>query len=296
MKAAVKNNIKGLLCVAMVLLVALALTGCGSKKGTLVFTGKALDDATVGSAYTASVATAEGTDGIQYNLKAGSALPAGLALSADGTISGTPSGEVTGASFAVVASQSGFAPAEATFTLTVLAAQIPESAMSNTFEAEFVDLTDKAGAGPSNAALETELVLADASASNGHYIGYTYFTDLFFDFVFTADSAKEATLKVVMGSDLGAAKMNPSVLEIAFNDAVLSYDEFKLSDSSGKVNKVFKVYDIGQVNLVEGENKVTIRVLENELYNGATGGPLIDCIVLDTQAALSWSPVESNVK
>lgn len=297
MKATCKNSVKRLLCIAMVIFAAAALTGCGSKKdGTITYTGKALAEAAVGSAYAASVATAEGTDGIQYALKSGSVLPAGFTLASDGAISGTPAEEAENAAFTVIASKSGFTSAEAAFSLTVKAAQDTAGANSYRFEAEFVDLADKAGAGPSNAALETELVLADSGASNGHYIGYTYFTDLYFDFVFTSDSAKEAVLKVVMGSDLGAATMNPAVFEISLNETVLSYSDVKLSDSSGKLNKVFKEYEIGKVNLVEGENKVTLRILENELYNGATGGPLIDCVIVDTEAVLHWNPIESNVK
>lgn len=166
---------------------------------------------------------------------------------------------------------------------------------SYTFEAELVDLTDKAGAGPSNAAFETELVLKDSAASNGHYIGYTYFTDLSFDFVITSDAAKPATLKIVLGSDLGIVTMTPAVFEIAVNGTPIAYSDMKLSDSSGKMNKVFKEFTVGTVDLVEGENTVTLRVLQNELYNGTTGGPLIDSIILDTEAVLTWSPVESNV-
>lgn len=166
---------------------------------------------------------------------------------------------------------------------------------SYTFEAEYVDLTDKAGAGPSNAAFETELVLKDSAASNGYYIGYTYFTDLSFDFVITSDAAKEATLKAVLGSDLGIVTLTPAEFEISLNGTAINYDPIKLADSSGKMNKVFKKYTIGKVDLVEGENILTLRILANELYNGTTGGPLIDCLILDTEAQLSWSPVESNV-
>ncbi len=184
---------------------------------------------------------------------------------------------------------------------TTPAAQATEApaagtAKSYTFEAEFVDLTDKAGAGPSNAAMETELVLKDSAASNSNYIGYTYFAELFFDYVITADSAKEATLKIVLGSDLGIVRMNPSVFEISVNGTALDYQEIKLPDSSGKVNKVFKEFTIGKINLVQGENKITLKVLANELYNGGTGGPLIDCVILDTEAILTWTPVESNAK
>lgn len=188
-------------------------------------------------------------------------------------------------------------PPAATATEAPAASAAPAGEVkSYTFEAEYVDLTDKAGAGPSNAALETELVLTDTAASNGNYIGYTYFADLFFDYVFTADAAKEATLKIVFGSDLGIVRLNPTVFEISVNGTALDYKEIKLPDSSGKVNKVFKEFNIGKINLVAGENKITLKVLANELYNGGTGGPLIDCVILDTEAALTWEPVTDNAK
>ena len=175
------------------------------------------------------------------------------------------------------------------------ASQAP-STQSYIFEAEYVDLTDKAGAGPSNAALETELVLADAQASNEHYIGYTYFTGLFFDFVITSDAAQEATVAITLGSDLGATKINAEAFEIAVNGTPIAFAEFRLPDSSGKVNKVFKAYDLGTAQLAQGENTITLKILQNELYNGGTGGPLIDCITLHTAATLTWEPHEDNIQ
>ena len=164
------------------------------------------------------------------------------------------------------------------------------------FEAEHVDLTEKAGAGPSNAAFETELVLKDTDASGGNYIGYTYFTDLSFDFAIVSDAAAEADMKITLGSDLGIITMNPAVFEISVNGTPVEYADMKLPDSSGKMNKVFKTFNVGKVNLAEGDNTITLHILANELYNGTTGGPLIDNIALDTTATLTWTPVETNVQ
>lgn len=60
----------------------------------LSFAGKALDKATVGTEYTANLGLATGAEGIVYSA---TGLPEGLTLSADGTLSGTPTkaGEYT---------------------------------------------------------------------------------------------------------------------------------------------------------------------------------------------------------
>lgn len=102
---------------------AFAFGGCdnGTTKDPvrLSYTATALADATEGVAYTASVATATGAEGIQYALKSGSTLPSGLTLSAAGTISGTPTAAAESAKFTVTASAEGAESADAQFTLTV---------------------------------------------------------------------------------------------------------------------------------------------------------------------------------
>lgn len=87
--------------------------------------------ASVGKEYTVSVAEAriEKPDATQeeidkfpavtYSLADGSALPRGLVLSADGTISGTPIVECEGYQFAVVASALGYKDIETTYTISI---------------------------------------------------------------------------------------------------------------------------------------------------------------------------------
>lgn len=88
------------------------------EKGSLSYTGNALQDGTTGEPYVQSVGTAAGAEDVSYALKAGSALPAGLSLAEDGQISGVP--EAAGsAEFTVVASANGCDPAEASFTLNI---------------------------------------------------------------------------------------------------------------------------------------------------------------------------------
>lgn len=88
------------------------------EKGSLSYTGKALEDGAAGEPYVQSVGTATGAEDVSYALKAGSALPAGLSLAEDGQISGVP--EASGsAEITVVASANGCDPVEAVFTLNI---------------------------------------------------------------------------------------------------------------------------------------------------------------------------------
>lgn len=105
-----------LLCFILVLSLA---TACG---GGIEYTGGALKDGNVGTEYSQSVATAvcAGKDiEINYALKEGSTLPSGLALSADGTVSGTPREKTDNAQFTVVASADGKDSVQADFTLKI---------------------------------------------------------------------------------------------------------------------------------------------------------------------------------
>lgn len=86
----------------------------------LSYTATALPDATTGEPYQQNIGTATGMPEITYSVKEGSTLPAGLALSAEGILSGRPTEAVESASFTVVASASGCDPVEAMFTLKVL--------------------------------------------------------------------------------------------------------------------------------------------------------------------------------
>jgi beta-glucosidase len=86
----------------------------------LTYSGAGLATGVNGTAYTASAATATGGSAVIYALKEGSALPAGLTLNADGSITGTPTAEGTFL-FTVVATSSDAGATETTFALTVVA-------------------------------------------------------------------------------------------------------------------------------------------------------------------------------
>lgn len=86
---------------------------------SLTYSATELAAAKVTKSYYASVATAQGGEGITYALKDGSTLPAGLTLTASGSIVGTPSTVVTNHTFVVVAKAPYLVAKEAQFSISV---------------------------------------------------------------------------------------------------------------------------------------------------------------------------------
>lgn len=89
------------------------------EKGSLSYTSSALKDGKTGEPYLADIATATGMPSITYTVKEGTALPAGLTLSADGELSGIPTAAGEGLTFTVVASAEGCDPVEAVYTVNI---------------------------------------------------------------------------------------------------------------------------------------------------------------------------------
>ena len=85
----------------------------------ITFTGNALAAGKVGVSYVQRVTPAQTANDVTYTLKAGSTLPAGLSLTADGYITGTPTATVTDHAFTVVAHSAFASDAEAEYTITI---------------------------------------------------------------------------------------------------------------------------------------------------------------------------------
>jgi hypothetical protein len=83
--------------------------------GGLTITTAKLDDATVGQPYTAKLTESAK---LTWSLASGSALPAGLQLAANGTISGTPTAQGT-FTFTVIVTDASSKPASRELSLTV---------------------------------------------------------------------------------------------------------------------------------------------------------------------------------
>ncbi len=111
------KNFKRIIGILLTLVMASSvLTACTKK---LKYTGSTLASGKVGEAYSQSVTLKDGPEGISYAVKDGSVLPAGLTLSAAGTISGTPTAAVLDNIFTITASAEGYKDADAEFTVSI---------------------------------------------------------------------------------------------------------------------------------------------------------------------------------
>lgn len=108
----------------LALLATAALAACGGggdgggSGGPLAIATTTVDDGVIGAAYGDSVAATGGRGSKTFSIAAG-ALPAGLAMSASGAITGTPTGPAGSTSFTVQVTDSAETPATDTQALTI---------------------------------------------------------------------------------------------------------------------------------------------------------------------------------
>lgn len=266
--------------------------------GTVIsYTGTALPDATVGELYYGSVATATGAENITYKRTyiGGVGFPTGLAFDACGLVYGIPADSTNGEdnvlSFYSAASADGYASVRQTFTLRVL----DREAETKQFEAEYINLTGKQGAGYSSSPSGKGLVQEFADASNGASVGFLL-TEISLDFVVYAKGEIDgATLEISLASEIGNVTFTPEQFEIRVNGVVADYGTLSLTGGQ-QVKGEFQLKKVTDaLRLQEGKNVITVSVKANTLRGGSTGGPIIDFLrVSGTDVTTSWRPKVSN--
>ncbi len=109
------------LAASLVVAVIAACGGGGNRVDPVDITATAPDDGVVGVAYNETIAATGGKGALSFSISAG-ALPAGLALSTAGALSGTPTGPSGTANFTVMVSDSAGQPRTDTqaFTLDIV--------------------------------------------------------------------------------------------------------------------------------------------------------------------------------
>jgi hypothetical protein len=264
----------------------------GNEPDIIVYTASQLSDGQVGTTYQANIANATGATNILYGLKSGSVLPSGLTLSTSGVISGIPTTPVSGYSFVVVATANNAISAEATFTIT-----ISRAPATFVFETEYTNIDNLEGGGISGApSTPYDMVLTSPEASNGYFLGFTHRTNLTVTYLFTSDINATGTLTLRLGSEIGPMIINPTILEVKVNGVAISYSQFTIPENVG-YSQEFHDFEINtNVALVDGDNIITITILENDYLNGTTGAPMYDNISIHTTANLTWVPKTSNIE
>lgn len=175
-------------------------------------------------------------------------------------------------------------------------AALAEEATNYFFEAEYTYMDNVVGGGISGAAAGLNMIIENADAHNEFFVGSTHSDKTILTFVITADADCTATLRVRLGNELSAMKLNPDILIVKVNDELFEYEEFELPAEVKAVGRTFTNFVLGDISLKEGENNITFQVGPNEYCNGATGGPLFDCIILSTAAGLEMTEYEENIE
>lgn len=173
---------------------------------------------------------------------------------------------------------------------------------SYVMEAEYVSIADVKGSGLSSDQSGYDLIYGDGTDaqkdkgwSSGYYVGYTYTTEFAMDFVFTADKDATATIVIRLGSELGNITLTPDSFEIQLNGTPIKYGSMYIENSASMAEMKFTDKTVtSSAALKQGENKITLKVLPNEFKNGSTGGPTIDCIKIQTEAALQFEENKDN--
>lgn len=168
-------------------------------------------------------------------------------------------------------------------------------------EAEYTEMENVKGTGISSDQSGFEMIYGEGTDaqknmgwSSGYFVGYTYTTDFSMDFKFTADSAEKCTIVLRLGSELGDISLSPESFRVTLNGSSISYNSIYIEGSELSKMKFYdKTVAIG-VALKEGENVLNLKVCANNLRNGQTGGPVIDCVKLQTTAKLTYTENTDN--
>ena len=190
-----------------------------------------------------------------------------------------------------------------------------------TFEAEYTQFTDlpasdrtaenglKIGYGYSSNVKGTQLIMAEstsgANSSNGYYVSNLYYNGAYLEFVINSDAAVEdAVLILRLTAEFYDMYLTDENYLVMVNDEEIAYGNIDLTgaitDLSTSSKRPFSNYTVSStVSLVEGENIIRLQV-NNDEKQGATGtmnaiAPMVDCIYVYTDAALTWEPLTGNI-
>lgn len=181
--------------------------------------------------------------------------------------------------------------------LTIVPSALVESELNTyLFETEYTFMEDVIGGGISGAAAGLNMIMENAEASNGFYVGSTHSLKCVITYIITAETDTAATLRLILSNELNIMKLNPENLIISVNGEPFQYEEFELPAEVKTIGKTFTQFRLGDVQLVEGENIITFQIGPNEYCNGGPGGPLFDAIKLSAPVLLTMTEYPENIE
>lgn len=264
--------------------------------GTISLEDRTLPEAEVGVPYAVAI-QASGASNLKYSRRAVSGrLPSGLTFDECGVLYGVAEEATSGTiRFSVTASKEGLDSATGTMSFVCR----DKLVITNRYEAEYIDLTGKSGAGYSSNPTGTGLIQKFDDASNGACVSYL-FTEIYLDFVVEASKPMQGlSMTFCLASEIGASTVFSSdALKFYVNGTEISYSPITVTGGN-QAKGDFQTFEIADdIALKEGENTIRLEVVSNTLRNGnSTGAPVVDYLELDdTQDKVGYRPRLSNLK
>lgn len=178
-----------------------------------------------------------------------------------------------------------------------------------TFEAEYVDFTGMSGNGYSGSMSGVGLIVKqkaeNQNASNGHYAGWAYKKDYTLTFNIKSDAAvDDAVIVLRLSAEFYDMTYTDETYLVQVNGTNLEYDDISITGVPAQGTnewKEFANFTIStSVSLKKGDNTIKL-IVNNSDRLGDSGtmyatAPLVDCMYIYTDAGLSWTPLEDNLK
>lgn len=133
------------------------------------------------------------------------------------------------------------------------------------------------------------------AGGNGYYVSYQYERGDTLRFVINSSKATTATLKANLAVEVDSmdiASTGENATSVIVNGKELDY---KLT-----ILRIFQEYELGKIELLEGENVIELVVANDNTVMGGTYravGFMTDYIKLaDTEAVFTWAPIYDNLE
>lgn len=160
------------------------------------------------------------------------------------------------------------------------------------FEAEDVDLSQKAGPGYSgeNAGSAMAIVNKKVSASQDMFVAYQCKNGNSLEFYLASDSDASANLIVRFAAEFSDMVINSNKYQVSVNGKAIEYPDVFLALTEGSQQGQFMDIDLHEVQLQKGSNLIQLKTINDEALGGTltATAPIIDCIKLETEAVVIW--------
>ena len=179
----------------------------------------------------------------------------------------------------------------------------------NVFEAEYTDLDGKVGWGYSGNAYDEGIANKDSwgmNASNDWLVGWLYHEGTTLEFqIYCEEAVTDAVLAFRLSAEYQELIMTPENVAIRVNGTDISYEPITFTDvpsESAGYKRAFTDHIIGDINLDQGNNTITIAITNDDKGVGGTmyaSAPIVDCMYLYTDALVEWAegfPKTENIQ